>query len=786
MKLSHFFLVRKIAFVSFFSFLVCNTQAQVTVPLNTEVEPGSYGSPSITSGTTDACLDNDGSPESATFTLSSTGLDNLTYSWSVKGGIDLTSGATGASATVEPIIDADGRYNKGRLTVFYNGTIDSTYDVVVSCGGEPEEKEVEVQVPKSGVAYVDLYQKFTLTDSIVGDECVVENQREAYSIKDLVSGNLLEGIGIDEYFWDHSEIVPGFANGEYASGDSSAITIKFISPLGNIAGKELKVRVGKCNTGDPYMVKVFKAALGKQTITPSIFGCIPSSETELELEHPGATGITYTWILPPATGYTFAGGNTESSNPVTININDNAGYVLLKSDAGPSSDFCTEEPRVDTFYVQRSLDTSSTITGPTCVTQPGTYTYSVSPNPGAAVVWDFPTGWEIVGGSANENASTVQVNVTGSAISDTVWVSTLACGGGSISLPLNLRPGTLGIISQSDTCITPGSSATIDFQVSAVDNAEYYAWTLPVGWTFDSGENTNSITVIPDGNHVGTVSVTAHSYCAESNTAETDVFFGPVQPDTILVSQSCINKGTTDQVTFSVTDIPGESYEWIVPSGFGTIQGADDGNSIVVNTKADASGSYLIQVRAANDCGKSAYTELEVDVAGIGSVSIFVTPIMDGGTQVGEFLLASVFPSGSYNYQWYDEYDNDLGTTNTLYLSGSYSTTVRVEVSDATCTTVKTHDTDFGLYNAKVANPANSASLKVYPKPASDELTVRVSGKYSSGSYELISMEGSRILSGELSGHSTTLNTTSLVNGKYILVVTLDGQVSAETIMIQK
>ncbi len=779
--------------------LLCQAvQAQVT--LVTEVEPGSYGNPDIAALTGDACLlYSSGTGIDRDFELTGTGLYNLTYTWSVKGGISL-QGTSGNQATIRPIVDAQGRYNKGRLKVLYKGVKDTT--ITVDCNGTP--KQEVIQIPKSGTAYVDLYQKFTFTEQIVGNVCVAMGDSNAYSIKDLVSGNIADGIGIDSYYWTFTDLITTpatidpFDNAAYVSGDSSAITFRFIKdPEG---GEQILVGVGKCNTADAKKVKTLGRKLppADAEITPA--GCIPVSTTQISISNDAQTGIIYEWVLGNS-NFTYAGGTGPNSpNGITVNIGTYAGDIYLISSPDPmGSTFCGDNgKRVDTLHVIRSLDNSVSVTGPDCVA-PGTYTYSVSPNPGTPLDWKFPTtGFSIVGGSANQNASTIQVIVASNAVSGNIVASTTACTSDTVYMAVNIKPGDPGIIT-GDTCLTPGDQTVQNYSISAVSPAATsYAWTKPNNWTGSS--TTTSIALTPDANSTpGTITVQAigQNGCNSDAISSVNINYIPEQPDSIvLVSPTCIRSGKKDTLTLEVlTPVAGLTYTWEVPVSWTILTNSN--TQIVVETN-ETDDDYLVRVKGSNTCGDSPWKNRNIEIEGL-SFTVRENDLSGGGSRAYYDIEdadtdADWYDGVTYDIKW--TWINNLGvrtdvtdgdyTPSTLtrtnfqgFVTGSMTTQalcVDVVVNATGCFTRRCFGADPipGGNDFRIVNESSESveveALSIFPNPAQSSLTVSIAGNKGS-SIKLIDVNGTTLLKSYSEEENTAFNVSEIPAGLYTIIV---------------
>ncbi len=83
-------------------------------------------------------------------------------------------------------------------------------------------------------------------------------------------------------------------------------------------------------------------------------------------------------------------------------------------------------------------------------------------------------------------------------------------------------------------------------------------------------------------------------------------------------------------------------------------------------------------------------------------------------------------------------------------------------------------------------NQEFSVDMNVYPLPATDYITIELSGagdNYRAGIYDI---DGRMVLSGELTSESTNLDLADLVTGTYILVITDESNNTLRTMQIIK
>ena len=89
-------------------------------------------------------------------------------------------------------------------------------------------------------------------------------------------------------------------------------------------------------------------------------------------------------------------------------------------------------------------------------------------------------------------------------------------------------PDQPGAISGNTTICTV---ETISYSISAVAGATGYTWTVPSGWTINSGQNTTSITVTTASSAETTISVTADNSCVSSTARELTITYDATAPD---------------------------------------------------------------------------------------------------------------------------------------------------------------------------------------------------------------------------------------------------------------
>ena len=161
-----------------------------------------------------------------------------------------------------------------------------------------------------------------------------------------------------------------------------------------------------------------------------------------------------------------------------------------------------------------------------------------------------------------------------------------------------------------DTPQCPGNVDT--FYIESVLDADTYAWSVPGGWTINSGQGDTMI-IVTAGNYGqnGNISVTATNSCGTSAARTLGVTVAPGIPATptdIIGNADVCDGDTTIYSINSVTHAT--SYNWIVTGGL-TIESGQGSTSVSVSN--NGSGG-TISVSALNSCGESAGNSMPVTI----------------------------------------------------------------------------------------------------------------------------------------------------------------------------
>ena len=368
-------------------------------------------------------------------------------------------------------------------------------------------------------------------------------------------------------------------------------------------------------------------------------------------------GVTYTWSLSPANGWSIASG--QGSNAIVANVGTaNTTFTVTPSNAcgsGSTRTVTTTLPQFRARFISVNFGSSTWCSGTSrsisvVVKNNGTTTWAdAAPDvnigvkwngwsdylyrmnagglaPGATQTYTFPLmqASNVSGGAAaglpppyTTNLPSGSNNLTFDMVQEGVcWFVSCTPGNTAFtSSAITILPGTPsqpGIISGTASFSAPATGQS--YSVALVAGVTYN-WTVPTGWTITAGAGTNNITVnTGTAGQNGNISVTAQNSCGTSiaRTLAVNVCSSaPAQPGAIS-GTSDLCPGVTGQI-FSVTPIADAStYNWTVPTGWTITAGAGT-NTITVTTGSTGQNGN-ISVTAQNVCGTSAAQTLAATV----------------------------------------------------------------------------------------------------------------------------------------------------------------------------
>ncbi|MBN2890820.1 MAG: T9SS type A sorting domain-containing protein [Bacteroidales bacterium] len=325
-----------------------------------------------------------------------------------------------------------------------------------------------------------------------------------------------------------------------------------------------------------------------------------------------------------------------------------------------------------------------------------------------------------------------------------------ACGSDGIILKsVTAAPANAGTIS-GETTVCQEETGLV-YTLPYILNATTYHWTLPTGVTGTS--TTNSITADFSNTAVsGNVTVYGSNIYGNGGSSSLAINVLEIPGDAGAISGATNVCQGQNSVTYSVPIVPlANSYFWILPTG---ASGSSSTNSIVVDFGSTAvSGDIL--VKGYNNCGDGGFSSLAITVN-----QTPVTPIISvSGTE-----LTSNASSGN---QWYNQNGIISGATGQNYQAtetGDYYTVVTLNGCSSNMSNV------INITTLDIDSYGSNNSIKVYPNPVFNELSVEIENGEKMVDYEFINIMGQIVKKGKIS-QKEVIQTSDLSNGVYMLKI---------------
>ncbi|MGI4872237.1 MAG: T9SS type A sorting domain-containing protein [Janthinobacterium lividum] len=373
------------------------------------------------------------------------------------------------------------------------------------------------------------------------------------------------------------------------------------------------------------------AALTAPTISGPTSVCSGSGYTYTASAVSGAT--RYVWTVP--SGWNLQSGQGTTS--ITVSPGTNAGNVTVAAMNGCGTGPTTSYAVVPSQQLNQPQLTGSSGSNPNNTTpcaNNGGYVYTTQAQAGVTYNWTLPSGWVVTapagisGTSFSTSTNSITVTPSGTTPQQVAVSVSNSCGGSYSGTPLSVtpqaQPATPTISSTPDNKFCSGVIKTFNL-IAALPNGTTAAWTVPTGWTINSGQGSASITATPGttavaGNVTATLSNSngcvgpAGSYAVVSNST----------PPTFTTSNNpALPMASMAGLVYSINAVSGaSSYNWTVPTGWvitsptgatnsGTTLTSPTATSITV-TSGTAGGT--VSVSANNTGCTSAATTKVVDI----------------------------------------------------------------------------------------------------------------------------------------------------------------------------
>ena len=330
---------------------------------------------------------------------------------------------------------------------------------------------------------------------------------------------------------------------------------------------------------NPYLINKLQAQTASTTITYGGFqacgGCT-------------VCGADY-WCFNTASSYcgnTAACGSTTFANPVP------AGNIVTNIAISYYSASCSGGSLTATINGNAFPAVNEGNTGCACSSSP----CAVSATTGATFPCGVPGYNNAAGGINNFQLC------TGFDVCVNRLVLTMTYAPASQATPAT-QPGAIS----GNAAVCAGVANT--YSIPAVANAAGYTWTVPAGWTINSGQNTTSITATPGS--AGNICVTANNLCGTSAPTCYPVTISTVSTAptgaTATPNPICAGSSTTLAVSGGALGV-GANWNWYSGSCGGAFVGS--GSSISVSP----SSTTTYYVLAQGTCNTTACQSVAVTV----------------------------------------------------------------------------------------------------------------------------------------------------------------------------
>ncbi len=464
-----------------------------------------------------------------------------------------------------------------------------------------------------------------------------------------------------------------------------------------------------------------------QTSVPITVVAIPSSPSSISgISNlcAGSIGVVYSISsVPNATNYnwTVPNGSTitsgDGTNSIVVDYTDNSGDISVVAQNFCGSSLPTSLP-ISVVSIPSPI---SAIFGSSVVcANTGGLSYSISPMPFAtSYTWTTLNGSTIESGNGTE----IITLLSGTMNEELSVVGSNFCGTSNpiqLSISIDHIPQMPAVIT-GDFVVCEGETGVV-YQVSNVNEATSYDWTLPFGSMIVNGQATDQIEV-QVGSISGNIQVVASNYCGSSLPfiVPLTVRHTPVVPTSISGNMN-VCSGVSGEGYSIPLSAEANWYNWSFPNGSNIIAG--DSTATVSIETGLISGN--ITVNAENECGVSS------TISAVLNITPTVTPIVTinslpfgGAVCSGEGFVFEAIPTNGGNLPQYSWFVNgiDQGVSSSTF---NWSSPVNLDevycllTSSESCLTTTTVNSDL-------------FPLTVYPLPSAPVIQVNGNNPFCNG-----------------------------------------------------
>lgn len=305
------------------------------------------------------------------------------------------------------------------------------------------------------------------------------------------------------------------------------------------------------------------------------------------------------------------------------------------------------------------------------------------------------------------------------------------------------------ILGQTSVC--PGVTQT--FSCASISNAATYDWTVPSGWSINSGQGTNIITATPGS--AGNICVSAQNLCGNSayTCLNVNVLSNSNAPTSINASTNPICSGSSINLSLSGGNLgSGASWAWYSGSCGGTPIGT--GNSI--NVTPGSTTTYF--VRAEGSCNNTSCASLSCVVNAVPTANAGNPAVLNC---ISPSLTLSGSGGGSYSWSGPGIVSGGNSSSPTINQPGTYSLVVTNAGCNSPVATV--------LISQNISYPSVTSSVSNILDCINTSATINANTSASPVSY---SWSGPSIINGANSA-SPSVNQPGTYN--YIVTNTSNG-----------
>lgn len=331
-------------------------------------------------------------------------------------------------------------------------------------------------------------------------------------------------------------------------------------------------------------------------------------------------------------------------------------------------------------------------------------------------------------------------------------------------------PAAAGAITGSQS-VCSGSSA--NYSVAAINGATSYVWSAPAGATITAGQGTIAVTVNFGANAVsGNVSVYGTNGSGNGTASNLAITIGtvPAQPATITGStNSC--QGTSQ--SYSVTNVAGVTYTWVVPAGWSITSG--QGTNSITATVGTAGGN--VQVTPANSCGNGSIQSSAVTVKLAPGIAASITgpaniDLIYSATT--DYTSAAVSNADTYQWELSPAGAGSIagtGIKGTVTWNSGFLGVANVRVKainscgEGGWSAVKSTTVSISTGIDKNAAPG----MLVYPSPGNGTFTVTLNGLSPKVNLRILDVTGHEMYKSIIQGNKATTLDTKLAPGVYFV-----------------